>query len=151
MIDLPAESVVEGTLEVGTIYYLEAQELITTDEPHYFVVIYMDEEDIYLLKGTSRKESIERHIERFFGNDFTGVVCIEPFEDENQLTRNTYVNCHDPLPIEKSYLIEKRQNSVLQYKGRINRNHWLQIKEGITNSDYTDLAGVFSELPGDYI
>ncbi|MBS3771475.1 MAG: hypothetical protein KGY69_14595 [Bacteroidales bacterium] len=151
MVDLPAKSVVEGTLEIGTIYYLEAQELIRTYEPHYFIVIYIDDEDIYLLKGTSRKESIETRIERFYGNDFSGVVCLEPIDSEYELTKTTYVNCHDPISIRKRFLIEKRENSVLQYKGKINRDYWLQIKYGITNSKYTDLAGIFAELPEDFI
>jgi len=137
MVNLPSDYIVNTTLKVGRIYKLKAPELITTDIPHFFIVIGIDDDDNFMVLCTSQKE---KKLKYFNNNhmDLEGLVFIKP-SSENQLTKKTYVDCNRYYEISRSSLKNKVESHSLEIKGEINLDIFYQIKQGIVNSDINDL------------
>ncbi|MCX6258253.1 MAG: hypothetical protein NTW49_10230, partial [Bacteroidia bacterium] len=106
-------------------------------QPHYFIVIAINNDEIFLLKCTSQKEKKEKHFDRH-RLDLSGLIFIKP-DEINCLTEETFVNCNDYLLISKQILISKNKIGLLHYCGSISLNHYVQIKTGIENSYTSDL------------
>lgn len=137
MVNISPELYVNGTLEIGSIYKLKAPELITTDIPHYFIVVATDHPEIYMVLCTSQKINKEKHFE-WNDLDLTGLVYIKP-DSSNCLTLDSYINCNDYHTITKKKLINKKATGELEYIGKINLNYYTQIKKGIIESHTNDL------------
>lgn len=92
----------EEILTSRQILYFSCPEL-NTPEPHYFICICRQPEDIIILSCcTSRFETVEKLIERDrFPNET--LVYIPSSDLENLFTKNTYVNCNEYFP----YTIEE--------------------------------------------
>ena len=137
MVELPSEFVIKNTLFVGTVYKLEAPELIGTKQPHYFIVVAIDGTDNFLVLCTTQFAKKKEHFDHC-NLDYSGLVPIKP-DSSNGLTDERWVNCNDYYPITKSTLVNKLENGILNYTGKISLNHYLQIKTGILESHINDL------------
>ncbi|MCW3785503.1 hypothetical protein [Plebeiibacterium sediminum] len=149
MVVVPPEYVINSTLQVGTIYKFEAPELISTDIPHYFIIVGIEDEDNYLALCTTQLEKKIKHFENY-SLDFSGLVYIKP-DEQNGLSDDTYVNCHDYYTISKSDLINKCSTSTLSYTGEVSLDHYTQIKTGIIDSHTNDLPEYLLSHPSDEV
>lgn len=136
MIHIPADKFIDGTLKIGTVYKFEAPELIETDVPHYFIVVAIDDEEIHMVKGTSKKDTKENYFNRM-GLDLAGLVCIKP-DGRNGFKTETFFDCNDNFPLSKDKLIQKTKDG-LSCEGIISYNHYEQIRAGIRDSNKNDL------------
>ncbi len=137
MVNLPSSYVIGQTLVVGRIYRISAPELIETKTPHFFIVVAIDGNDIYLVKGTSQKEMKEALYERN-GFDLVSLVCVKD-DGKNQLKTETYINCHDYYYVTRDQLIKKVDDSKLDLFGEISYDQFCQIRTGIEKSPINDL------------
>ena len=145
MVSIPPKYVIDSTLKVGTIYKFNAPELINTTEPHFFIVVAIEDLDNYLVLCTSQ----DKKKEKYFTNnnlDFSGLVYIKP-DSDNGLCMNTYVNCNDYYTITKSSLIKKCNSKGFKLTGTLSLNHYEQIKTGIIKSHTNDLPENILEYP----
>lgn len=145
MIDLPSDFFIESTLEIGTVYKFEAPELIKTDVPHYFIIVAMEDEENYMVLCSSRKESRLNYINRM-GYNLATLVYIKP-DSGNGFSVDTYVDCNEYFTISKVTLINKHRVGILEHKGSISLNHYLQIKKGIIESYVNDLPADMLQHP----
>lgn len=137
MVLLPSKFIIDSTLSVGTIFRLEAPELIDTPVPHYFIVVGKDEDENFMVICTSQGEKKEQYFKRN-NLDFSGLVYINP-DSTNNFTVDTYVNCNDYFPMSNMTLTSKLDDGKMQLTGNVSLNHYLQIKNGIIESDTNDL------------
>lgn len=147
MVDLPPDLVIDSTLEIGSIYKIKAPELISTDIPHFFIVVAIDNHDIYLVLCTSKKDKKVEHFENK-NLDFTSLVYIKP-DIDNKLPIDTYINCNDYFVITKNNLKLKLISGYLTYIGKVSLNHYLQIKNGIVESYTNDIPKYLLKHPNE--
>ncbi len=133
----PSESLIDSTLRIGANYRLCAPELISTDIPHYFIVVAIDSDDIYTLLGTTKEGRVKSH---FANNDLEpdGLVFIKA-DEKNGFTQDTWVNCNDIYTITRIRLESKVYFNELEYRGRVSYNHYDQLRTGIIGSCTADL------------
>lgn len=134
---LSAEDQISYSLTPRAVYKMTAPELIQTDVWHYFIIVAIDESDIYMVMCTTQ---VDNKI-RFFdikGIDHSTLVHLNP-TNENGLEVDSYVDCNEKHQITSNSLVNKLENSQLQYKGKISWVHFLQIRQAIIDSYINDL------------
>ena len=145
--EFPPEFLINNTLLVGTVYEFTAPELITTDVPHRFIIVAIEDDDNFMLVCTSQIDNKKEYFERA-GLDTNGLVIIEPDEDK-VFVKTSCVNCNDPYKITKQKLINKTKSKSLEYKGVISLDYYSQIRVGIINSHTNDLPENMLKHPDD--
>jgi hypothetical protein len=121
--------------------------IISTTDPHYFIVVGIDGEDVFLVKCTSQGKKKEEYFERA-GLDLIGLVCIKP-DQTNGLEVDTFINCNDPYNCTRVDLILKATSNMLEYKGVVSFSHYDQIRTGIINSATNDTPHFLLVHPDD--
>ena len=144
--NLPPDSFLNATLRVGTIYHIVDPGL-GVDGDHFFIVVLHDDEENYLVVCTSQREKQEEFFERT-RLDLASLVCIPP-DDQNGLSKDTFVNCHEAFPFPKEVLLRKYTAGELSYIGYISYDQFDQIRTGIRVSRTNDLPDEFLIHPED--
>lgn len=134
---LPPEFVIEATLKIGVIYKFTAPELITTEIPHYFVVVAIEDETNYLCVCTTQLNSQLNYVQKK-GYDADTLAYLKPTSD-NGFTQDTYINCNDYHTISKKALIEKVKTKTFEITGNLNEDEYKIIKESINLSYVNDI------------
>jgi hypothetical protein len=132
------EEYVRGNLEVGSIAFIEDEELIETDYPHPFVVAAIDDEDIFLVNSTTQRETKERYFENL-GLDFVTLVHIAPSPERTGLTRSSYFDCNEYHPVTVWDLISLRTSGKFSWLGKLSYSEYEKIRTGIIQSSTNDI------------
>lgn len=136
--DLPASFVLKSSLEIGRVYYINAPELIETEEPHYFIVIGMLENNSYLLVSTTQLDKRIAWVRRRGISEDT--ICYIQPSPENELTKDSYLDCNFYHEVDNNYLIKKIENGELKCKGIICDSDFERIKASIQQSPLFDIS-----------
>lgn len=133
----PSELVIKATLKVGVVYKIVAPEFISTDVPHYFVVVAICEDDNYLLLSTTQLDKKIDYLNKR-GIDLNTLAYIQPNKG-NGLTDKSYFNCNDYHVISRSKLVAKVDEGKLHPKGNINAEEYEKLVDAIKISDLNDI------------
>lgn len=134
---LPPDFVISSTLKVGVVYKIIAPELITTEEPHYFVVVAMSDSDNYMLLSTTQLSNKIDYLTKR-GYDLDTLAHLQPNTD-NGLTADSYFNCNDSYTITKGQLIEKVKQGNLSISGNITFEEYNKLLYSINLSEVNDI------------
>lgn len=143
--DLPAKYIINSTLKVGVVYKLVAPELITTDVPHYFVVVAINDDNNYMLLSTTQYEKKIEHLSRR-QFDLDTLVQLVPSEN-NGFECDSYFNCNDYYSICKNSLEKKVLDKQLEIKGNVTREEYLLLVDGIKLSYINDMPKFLLQYP----
>lgn len=135
--DLPGNLIVLSSLKVGTVYKLTAPELITTEIPHYFVIVAINNEENFMLLSTTQYQNKINYLQKR-NIDLDTLVSLSPNED-NGLTQNSYFDCNHYYTITKEKLVEKANKGELNITGNINQYEYDVLKGGISLSITNDI------------
>ncbi|WP_313261889.1 hypothetical protein [Sphingobacterium sp.] len=135
--EIPASFVLDSSLEVGRVYYIKAPELIQTDEPHYFIVIGILEDNSYLLVSTTQLDKKIAWVRNRKIPDDT-ICYIEP-SSENELKKDSYLNCNSYHEVKNQFLIQKIESGELVTKGIISDTDFEKIRNSIKQSPLFDI------------
>lgn len=119
------------------LYYFSSEHL-SSEEPHYFLIVEIDGRLAHLVVCTSQFEKRVKYLEMTGGSTET-LVWIKPTGD-NALKKDSFVDCNNVFSdytIEK--LIELFESKKLKLSGHIDDSEYYQILNGITKSDSVDL------------
>lgn len=134
---LPPDFVITSTLKVGVVYKIIAPELISTDVPHYFIVVAISGSDNYMLLSTTQLHNkINYLIKR--GINLETLAYIQA-NDDNGLTDDSYFNCNDKYTITKQQLIEKVKQEKLSITGNITSEEYEKLVYSINLSEINDI------------
>lgn len=113
MIDVPPEVRIKSTIKSGSVYYF-AEETLTSDEPHYFVVINHNPitDNVILLVCASSK--IERVKKR--RSDLPMTVVEVKKEEYDGFKKDSIIDCNDVLKKPINQLIQKLEEGKLELK-----------------------------------
>lgn len=112
-----SDSRISETIETGSVYYFEEEEL-SSDEPHYFIVLNRDprNEDILILACASSQVDKRKRITKLLGHPEKTLVVVSPSEypafkkdsvvDCNRIFEKTIESLEDKL--------EKKQLKVCE-------------------------------------
>lgn len=118
----------------GQLFYFKESRLTKTVEPHYFVVVAVNSEDIILfMVGTSKFEKVSKRIE-LRNQDFATLVRLKPTE-KNNLTTETFINCNDYFGHSFDEFFKLYENGLATAKGNISEAELKQIADGVFKSD----------------
>lgn len=138
--DLPI-SLASAIFERKGLYYFRSEKL-SSQEPHYFIIIEFEGKIVHLVVCASDFEKCKFRIEKRKQDPCT-LVRVKA-NSENGLKNNSYVDCnnvfnHYTLEI----LEEKLSEGILSFKGLISDEDYLQLLTGIIASNDVD-RGVIS-------
>ena len=134
---LTPEIVIITTLRVGVVYKITAPELITTEQPHYFVVVAISDSDNYMLLSTSQLQSKIKYLTKR-GYDLDTLAYISP-NKQNGLTKDSYFNCNDSFTITKRQLIEKVRQGNLLVAGKLSLDEYNKLVYSMNLSYVNDI------------
>lgn len=128
------EKLIQGQIEEGKVYFFfdavpEGSDLIPK---HFHICLKIHEEIVYLLCGTTQKQTIENYI-RANNLDIKTKVYIAPTA-LNGLIKDTYLNCNSIKSCDFDALIELYKNKGVSYSGEITADEFNIIKVGILSS-----------------
>lgn len=117
------------------IYYFFSNQLVNTTDPHYFVCIGFDSDNVIILSCFTSQ--IEKQKEYIVSRDldFSTLVHIDP-TTENGLTQSCVVNCNNKLFLHtKEEFKNLYELGKISFKGELEDIYYSQIFTGIQNSD----------------
>lgn len=129
---------IDHSLRPGSVYKMTAPEIIQTSVWHYFIIVAVDDDDIYMVLCTTQIDNKIAFFDRR-GIDHSTLVYIEPDSDKNGLEVDTYFDCNEKYQITENSLIEKLRDGRLVYKGQISLDQYFQIRQAIIDSYINDL------------
>ncbi len=122
--------------KIGGIYRF-INDKIDSDEPHPHICISIENDEVVLLLcGTSQWETKLKHFEYSNTNPIT-LVRVKPSE-ENDLTKDTYLNCNEPQEHSISGLYQSFNSIAFKTQGGISESELLQIATAIKASRLID-------------
>lgn len=139
--------IIESTLKVGVIYKFEAAELIETSDPHYFIIVGIENDENYMVLCTTQRDAKIEHLRRM-RYDLNTLAFIRP-NSENGLKMDTYVNCNDYHTISKADLIKKVVSNNLKLTGNLTIEEYDILKKSIELSYVNDIPRYLLVYPQD--
>ncbi|HVU56129.1 MAG TPA: hypothetical protein VHD83_13785 [Puia sp.] len=123
----------ESELVPGKVLYFSCEELGTL-EPHFFICIVRQPDDIIVLScGTSQFNTVMKLIERKrFPNET--LVFIPAEDGTNPFSKDTYINCNEYFPYDISELWDMYDLGRLAIRGDIAQDSLHQIILGFHKS-----------------
>ena len=102
----------------GRIYYFKSSQLVSTTQPHYFIVIANPSDDLIIFTCcTSQFVKRAKFIE-LNNIPLSTLVWIKP-NDENGLKIDTYVDCNSFFKYSKAELIQMYEANRIEFIGSI--------------------------------
>lgn len=135
--DISADLTISLTLKVGVVYKMEASELIETKDPHYFVVVAINDSNNYLLMSTTQMENRVTYLQKR-GYDLDTLRLITP-NNENGLKKDSFFDCNEYYTISKNNLIDKLKNKKLELSGNFSEEEYNLLVESINKSEKNDI------------
>ncbi|MBD1383743.1 hypothetical protein IDJ75_00510 [Mucilaginibacter rigui] len=127
---LPLETF-SSSFEVGNIYWFVNPQ-INSNDPHPHVCVGTDSNEAsFLICGTSQFEKKKRYFE-LNNVPFETLVWLDPTNLENNLYKDTYINCND---IQRHNYIDLYINGSFSFYGKVSDSELYQIKNGVIKSD----------------
>jgi hypothetical protein len=122
----------------GKVLYFSCEDL-GTFEPHFFVCIVRQPDDIYILScATSKLETMRRLVERKrFPNET--IVYIPSADETNPFSLDTYINCNEYFPFAINELWDLYTQGELTIRGNIAFESLHQIIIGFHSSPVVEL------------
>ena len=114
--EIPPDVFLAGSLEVGVVYYYFSDQLKSTSEPHYCVILCIKEEWVILVCATSKIEKRKEFI-RTRKLPLETLVFASP-KDESFLNSETAFNCNDPFIESIQSLSNKHSTASIKIKGK---------------------------------
>lgn len=143
MISLPKEFFEKG-IKTGNIYLLKKHKLKNTTEPHLFIAVGRNDEEVALFTCcTTQFEKRKRHIE-LAGLPLSTLVTIKP-DDSNKLDKPTHIDCNGVIPYTIDELYELSEDGDMSFIGFLKEGKLEEIKTGINDSpnvevEYKDIV-----------
>ena len=134
---LPPDFVIASTLKVGVVYKIKAPELINTTEPHFFVVVAINNDDNFLIISTTKLQNKIDYLTKR-GFDLNTLAYIRP-NDSNGLTKDSYFNCNDYFILSKQELISKVKEDKLSIAGNFDEDEYNILLNSIDLSEVNDI------------
>ena len=131
------QEILDSTFQVGAIYKFTAPEIIGNDIPHYFVFVGIENPDNYMVICTTQLHNKIKQFKRM-NYAIETLARIHP-NAGNGLTDDTYVNCNEYHPINKSQLLAKIGSSKFEVTGTLTKEEFEAIKTSINLSYTNDL------------
>lgn len=135
--DISADLTISLTLKVGVVCKMEASELIGTKDPHYFVVVAINDSNNYLLMSTTQMENRVTYLQKR-GYDLDTLRLITP-NNENGLKKDSFFDCNEYYTISKNNLIDKLKNKKLELSGNFSEEEYNLLVESINKSEKNDI------------
>lgn len=135
MIDIPPEFQIKSTIKPGSVYYFKEEEL-TSNEPHYFIVINNSpivDKIILLVCASSRimkVKQIRRHLPKT-------LVEIKK-RDYPDFTKDSIVDCNYVLSKTIDDIVEKLSAGNLKLKCEMDISIVENLREAVINSPVPD-------------
>lgn len=115
------------------IYYFQSTHLKNSTEPHYFVCVGFDSENVMILSlFTTQMEKKINFIETR-GLEYSTLVFVKP-TSENGLKEECCVNCNDVYLHSKSEFLALFHENGIKCKGELEDVYYAQIYNGINDS-----------------
>ena len=114
--NIPAEIRIKSTIKPGAVYYFSDEEL-SSDEPHYFIVLNhtpLTDEVVLLVCSSSQIEKVKRRIQRR-ALPATTIVEITPDEYPG-FTKDSIINCNTIFRKKLELIIERLRQGSLKLK-----------------------------------
>lgn len=136
-IGISSQFVIDTTLKVGVIYKFNAPELLSTDVPHHFIIIAIEDETNYLAVCTTQ---LDAKIQYFKNNgiDLNTLAYLRP-NSTNGLKRDTYVNCNDYHTVSRVNLKQKIESNQFEITGDLSLEEYQKIVDAIKLSFTNDI------------
>lgn len=114
MVDIPAEIRILAAIQRGSVYYFE-EEKLTSDEPHYFVVLNENPrtEDFLVLLVASSQVDKRTRIAKQLGFPPETIVVVRPTECP-LFSKDTVIDCNSTFERTTESLIEKLESGTLK-------------------------------------
>jgi hypothetical protein len=126
------KNIIDSLIE-GAVFYYEDERLVNTDEPHYFIVTkIVDDNYIIMTCSTSQLENCQRFCD-YNNISYSTLVPIKP-NLENGFRKLSIINCNDYFPESKESILLKNRKAGVKIKGKITENELTQIRQGIKDS-----------------
>lgn len=120
------------------LYYFKSEHL-SSDEPHYFIIVELDGLLFHMVVCTTRFENRVKY-HKIAGFDPCTLVPLKPDKKNNELKEKCFVDCNTVFSMySKEALQEKIENGSLEFKGHVSDSEYYQILNGIINS--TEVEG----------
>ena len=112
--DIPARVRILAGIQTGSVYYFE-EELLSSTEPHYFVVLNKNPrtEEVIILVCASSKVDKRRQIAKSLGFSNKTLVVITPSE-YSLFTKETVIDCNRAFEKIAQSLIDKLEQGKLK-------------------------------------
>lgn len=134
--DLPA-LLITSVFEPKGLYYFSSEHL-NTDDPHYFVMVVIDERLFHMVVCTKQYDKKVKYIE-YSGNDPATLVWVKPDARLNGLKLDSYINCNDVFSdYTLEILEEKLKSGALKFRGHISDAEFYNVLNGILISTLVD-------------
>lgn len=135
--DFPPDYVLGESLKVGTVYKISAPEIISSDVPHYFIVIAIIDENNYALVCTTQLHNKIKYVQdRKIPED---TICMMEPNEANGLTKRCYLNCNDYVELTNEFLKRKISEGSLRISGSISVEEYEKIVNSIKQSPLFDI------------
>jgi len=113
LIEIPPAVQIKSTIKSGSVYYF-TEEIFTSDEPHYFIVINqypIKDEVVLLVCASSQIQKVKRRRRNLPGT----IVEIERREYID-FTKDSIIDCNDVLTKKVEHLVSKLREGKLRMK-----------------------------------
>lgn len=127
---LPSELFLDNIAEKKI--YLFSSSQISSNVPHYFIVVIKTEHDFILVCCTSQFQKRTAFIEKA-GLPSSTLVWIQP-NAENELKKDTFIDCNSTIVHSIQDFKQKYEDGKLIYKGIISDASFDQIIIGLKDS-----------------
>jgi len=122
-----------SSIDKGKIYYFKSNKLVSTNQPHYFIVIANPSDELIIFVCcTSQFDKRARFIE-LNNIPLSTLVWLKP-NDENGLKKDSYIDCNSFFKYSKAELIQMYNQNQIEFIGYISDSKLKEIHQGILDS-----------------
>lgn len=131
--DLP-RSLKTELFEPKGLYYFKSEHL-SSDEPHYFILVEVDGKLFHMVVCTTKfKKRVAYH--NLAKTDPATIVRIQPNPNLNKVKEECYVDCNTVFSMYTAETLQmKLDQGALTFKGHITESEYYQVMNGIIKSN----------------
>ena len=111
-------------------------EQISSDKPHFFLVVSLNEDTVYVVCLSSSYKTKLGFIETR-NLPLETLVRIKPKEGMNELKQDSYVNCNTVIPEDEEKFRDRIAKGEIKPSGKVKASELLQVLNGIIKSPAT--------------
>lgn len=136
MIDIPPETHIKATIKPGSVYYFIEEEMWTSDEPHYFIVINKNlnhQKEILMVCSTTKIQ--ERKLLRKHSPGTLVEINKGQYEG---FSKNSIVDCNDVYHKTVDQITNKFKSGDLTIKPEMKMSIIDELRNAVCNSPVPD-------------